>query len=190
MTIGSTAVSLVNRALQEIAARATVTGTNPTFDGSAAGKAAGILYTPAVEMLLREQDWEFSRITATLVTSGVPVLYPWTYSYLYPSDCMKIRSVVPVTWILNDPQPVRWSEQSWPVGGLNVRTILCNVPAAVLVYSTNNVTEVQFDPLFEEALVRFLASELAMALGGRPDYSRVKLEESGSLVQSGAGRDS
>lgn len=190
MTTGSTATTLVNRALQQIAARATVTGTNPSFDGTAAGNAAGILYTPAVNMLLREQDYEFARTSTALTVSAATAQYPWAYSYVYPTDCMRIRSVVPAAWTAADPQPVRWSEAEQSISGVLTRVILCNEPSATLVYSTNNVTETQFDAKFEETLVRYLASALVMALGGRPDFSKEMLGVAGQMTQSGAGRDS
>jgi hypothetical protein len=186
----TTAASVVNQALQEIAGQATVTGTNPAFDGSPAGNAASILYTPCVNLLLREQDWEFARTTAPLVTSGIAPTYPWTFGYLYPADCMRIRSVVPATWDANDPQPVRWSEGEQTIGGVATRVIFCDVATASLTYSTNTVTESEWDAMFQEAMVRLLASELAMAIGGRPDFSKVKLQEAGQIMAAGAGRDS
>lgn len=186
----TTAASVVNQALQEIAAQATVTGVNPAFDGSAAGNAAGILYTPCVNLLLREQDWEFSRKTVALTTSGTTPVYPWTNGYLYPTDCVRIRSVVPATWDANDPQPVRWSEGVQTIGGVATRVIFCDVATASLTYSTNAVTEDDWDSMFQEAMVRLLGSELAMALGGRPDFSRVKLGEAGQIMASGADKDS
>jgi hypothetical protein len=187
MADGSTPASLVNRALQEIAAQATVTGAPPIFDGSAAGLAAGILYPPAVTFLLRQQEYEFAKTEVALVpVAPVLALFPWNFTYVYPVDCAKIRQIRPINWDLNDPVPHRWEELL--VGG--VRCIACNVPTAVLTYSTVNVKEAQFDPVFEETLVRYLASGLIMALGGRPDFSEKLLGQAGGLVQQGAGLDS
>jgi hypothetical protein len=39
-------------------------------------------------------------------------------------------------------------------------------------------------------MVRYLASGLAMALGGRPDFSEKMLGVAGALSQGGAGKDS
>src|ERR1700691_5589710 len=128
MTTGSTAASIVNQALQQSVAQATVTGVNPTFEGSAAGNAAGILYTPAVQLLLRQEDYEFARASAALTPSGVTPIYPWSYGYLYPTHCMKIRSVVPATWAANDPQPVRWTDSEQMISGVQTRIIFCNIP--------------------------------------------------------------
>lgn len=189
MTAGATSTSLVNQALQQIAAQATVTGINPAFDGSAAGNAAGILYTPAVQLLLRQADYEFSRTEIPLQLVSA-IVQPWTYVYAYPVDCLRIRSILPPTWDPNDPQPVLWSESDVAIGTVQTRVIGCNVLNASLTYSTSNVTEAEFDSVFQETLVRLLASELVMALGGRPDFSTKMLEQAGGLVGQGAGRDS
>jgi hypothetical protein len=189
MAIGSTPATLVNRALQEIAAQASVSGEPPEFDGSAAGLAAGILYPPAITLLLRQEDYEFARNDTALQAAPL-VPYPWTYAYLYPTDCAKIRSIKPPQWTQNDPQPIRWTEMDQMIGGVLTRIIGCNIANAVLTYSTLDVEEAQFDPVFEETLVRYLASGLVMSLGGRPDFSTKLLEQAGGLVQQGAGLDS
>lgn len=189
MTTGSTDLSICNRAIEECIGRYTMTGTAPNFDNSTAAQACALLYQPAWQMLLREQDTEFSRLTATLAPGGAAT-YPWSNAYLYPSDCLKIRSVVPATWDANDPQQVRWSEQSQIISSTATRIILTDVPSAVLVYTTSNLTPAVWDSNFEEAVVRFLASQLALGLAGRPDLSRTLLGQSGSILQAGEARDS
>jgi hypothetical protein len=186
-----TAADIVNRALQEIAAQATVTGTNPTFDGSAAGNAAGILYDGVVQTILRSQDWEFARREAvTLATDGNVAPPPWAAEYVYPADCMRLLQVMPATLVPNDPQPVVWSVAEVTVSGQPAKAILTNQANARATYMSSAPTENQWDSIFTEAVVRMLASELAMALGGRPDFSEKMLQISGGLVQSGGGRDS
>jgi hypothetical protein len=117
--MSTTALGVINRALTEIAARQPISGSFPTFDGSAAGVAAGQLYQPAVETLLRQQDWEFARAVEPLVTvAGTPPLN-WAYQYTYPQECLRVRQIVPATFDPNDPQPV-----TWDVGDLVVRGII------------------------------------------------------------------
>lgn len=214
----TTPADIVNQSLQQIAAQASVSGPNPTFDGTAAGNAAGILYTPCVNLLLRTQDFEFSRKTvglsgsigvailtnvglALLANTGAPILagglsgyltpqYPWQFAYLYPSDCIRIRSVLPATWDKNDPQAVRWSEVEMNVSGLPTRAIQTNVPSAVLTYTSNAITEDDWSPDFREVVVRTLASELVMALGGRPDLSAKMLQQAGGILQTAGAKDS
>lgn len=189
-----TPADVVNRALVEIAGQATVTGVPPTFDGSAAGLAAGTVYQDCVEMLLRQADYEFARtwLPATAVTLGYSIP-GWSASYQYPPDCLRLRQVLPPSWDANNPQAVRWL-----VGTFSVRTtpvtfqklILTNQAAAELYYTTNFVTEADWDSVFTEAMVRLLASELAMGIGGRPDFSKELLNQAGGLVGANQERDS
>ncbi|MEO6779420.1 MAG: hypothetical protein ABI196_00610 [Bradyrhizobium sp.] len=188
---------IVNRALQQIAAQATVSGGNPTFDGSAAGNAAGILYMPVVKTLLRSQDWEFARrewIGTTVPLSLPPVINPWSFVYDYPADCERLLQVWPANPSAFDPQPVRWSVAEIVVtvglGTAPAKGILTNQAAAALTYTSNSVIENGWDSIFAESVVRLLASELAMALGGRPDFSEKMLATAGQLASSGPGKDS
>lgn len=190
MTAGATQASVVNQALAQIAAQYTVTGTLPNFDGSAAGLAAGLLYQPTVALLLRQSDSEFSRADVALTVTGLAAPYPWTNAYLYPSDCIRIRQVRPATWNQNDPHPTRWTEMEQNISGTQARIIACDVAGAVLTYTTSNVSEAEWDSIFQETFVRTLGSELAVALGGRPDFGEKMLGVAGGLVGIGAGKDS
>lgn len=184
----TTAADLVNRALLEIGAQAQVTGVNPTFDATPYGNAAGILYSPAVNFLLRQQDWEFALVKAPLVLVGNS--YPFAFSYVYPVDCQRIRQIYPTTWDLDDPQPITWSFDAQVLSGVETRLILTDVENAIIAYTTNELIEDQFDPVFQEALVRLLASEDAMGLAGRPDFAAKMLEWSGGIAADGGGKDS
>ena len=186
-----TSASVVNRAAAQIGAQATVQGLIPNLTGGGnVSTYANILYQGVVLMILREQDWEFSRTSAALAPSGNAPLPPWQYEYLYPSDCVKVRQVTPQIWSANDPVPVEWTVAEHAILTAPTKVILCNVPGETLVYTTSNMTEAQWDSIFAEAVVRLLASELAMAIAGRPDLSKQKLGESGQLMSTGGGKDS
>jgi hypothetical protein len=68
--------------------------------------------------------------------------------------------------------------------------ILTNEASAALTYTTNLVTEAQWDSMFQEAVVRALAAALSVALAGRPDFSREKMAEAGQIMASAPGKDS
>lgn len=183
------ASDLVNRALEQIAAEYSVTGSPPTFDGSAAGLAAGALYTPGIATLLRGQDFEFARTFVTLSASGNTAPLQWSQEYLYPADCLRVRQVYPASWVALDPQPIRWDVGDALVSAVPTKVIWANIASAKLLYTTSAVSEAQFDALFAESFVRYLASELAMALSGRLDTGRKMLEDSGQMAQIGMDRD-
>lgn len=185
----TTPTDIINRSLTEIAARQPLGGTYPTFNGDAAGVAAVQLYEPAVEFLLRQQDWEFARQVVNLTQSGTPPLQ-WTFQYLYPTDCVRVRQVVPASWDINDPYAVRWDVGSAIIASVETRVLWTTEVNAQLVYTTDNVTEDEWDPMFAEQMVRYLGSMLVMPIGGRPDFAREFLNQAGGVGIAGRDRDS
>jgi hypothetical protein len=180
----TSSTAIVNAALEMINGQVQISGTNPTFDGTVAGNAAGVLYTPTVQLLLRELDPDFARRIAPLTTQAGETLLlysSFTQEFAYPSDCLRLRQVAPLrgSYDVNDPQPIRAQVAFDPLNaGGPTKVILCNLAQANAAYTTANVTETQFDAGFVETLTRRLASPLAMALAGRPDFARELLEES------------
>ena len=174
---------VVNIALEQIAAQTQITSLS---DGSPAANAAEAVYAPTVQLLLRELDPDFSRKTAALALSGVvtPIL-PWSYEYVYPADCLRMRQVRPPAngYDPNDPQPVRWNV-AYEAAGSSRKVVLANQVNALGVYTTSSVTEAQWDAVFTDAVARRLANPLAMALSGRPDFAREILEESARVAQT------
>ena len=64
-----------------------------------------------------------------------------------------------------------------------------NVAGAQAVF-TNQPPESTWDALFVEAVVRLLASELAMATAGKPDTAKDTLQQAAQFEKLGEGRDS
>jgi hypothetical protein len=101
-------VSVTNRALLSIGARAQVSSIAPS-DGSTEADAASVLFTPTFEALGRAAHWNCLRKQATLsllaAATGTPENpsgtslplppTPWLYQYSYPSDCLNMRFIVP-----------------------------------------------------------------------------------------------
>jgi hypothetical protein len=184
-----TSLEVVNRALVEIAQGVPLpSGTVATnFDGSANGIYAAELYQGAVQMLLRQDDYEFARELVVLSpASSFPNIIGWTNVYVYPTYAVRIRQIVPSTYDVTDPQPIRWDAG---FDGFQ-QVIYTNVAEAQAVITTNLVTEGQFDDSFTEMLVRYLGSQLSIPVAGRPDFSEKMLDWSGKIAGSNAGRDS
>lgn len=182
----TTELSLINRALTEIAARQPITD----LTSSAAGIAAAQLYQPAVETLLRQQDWEFARSDEILTLSGNSAPSGWTHEYLYPTNCVRVRQVRPATWDPYDPQQILWNVGTTLVSAVHTRVIWTDQATAHLVFTSSAVTENEMDAIFQEQLVRYLGSMLVMPIGGRPDFSREMLGQAGAIGGAGRDRDS
>ncbi len=180
----ATILSIVNTALEQIASQAQITSLT---DGSPAANAASVVYTPTVQLLLRELDPDFARLTAALALSGAATpIGPWAYEYLYPSDGIRLRQVKPPngSYDVNDPQPVRAEVAFDIIGGVNTKVILTNQVNALAVYTSSTAPESLFDAVFADAVSRRLANPLAMALSGRPDFAEKILMQSAQVAQT------
>lgn len=233
---------IVNRSLNLAGCEITI---GDLQDGTREAQIALRHYTQTVWALLRAQDHEFSRKVATLALSGNTAPLGWSFEYVYPADCLKVRSVPPATRA-NPVAPVRWdvgtnirsgiggatvsvAGSGYAVGDtgtVNVTTgppatyrvlsvssgavatftitfgglgysvgtapttrggaqpgagsgfvisigsvvpnqitmIWTNIASASLVYTTNQVTEDDWGPLFTETVVQYLSSSLAPLL--------------------------
>lgn len=159
-----------------------VVGLAPTFDNSTAGKALQRLYTPCVQTVGREFGWDFARasVTLTLTVNTPPLGY--TYEYVYPTG-VQVWQVLPTTITdQNNPIPINYNVGNAVVLGTQTKVIWTNLQNAKAIYN-NAPQESTWDPLFREAVVRLLASELSIALNGRPDTASVLLD-SGAAFES------
>lgn len=184
-----TSTDIVNQAIQLIGDnQPLVTGTAPTFDNSVAGKAAAALYTPCVQTVGRQWGWDFARNTASLTLSGGVAPFPWTFEYLYPGDGIEIWQLAPPALSdPNNPLPIDWDVANKLVGMVQKKVLFCNVANVLAIYN-NMPNESTWDPLFREAVVRLLASEMAMAITGRPDTAQALIESGAAFETIGEGR--
>lgn len=165
-------------------------------DNSPQAQTANLNYTPRIQMLLRSASWDFCRAQANLTVfkqalvngavSNNPPPQPWLFSYLWPSDCLKARFVLPTipiapsgTPLTTAPNPIARVPPA-PTGipfviatDLNtsgnatspVKVILTNLPNAQLIY-TRDLSQLpdQWDSLFLSAATSFLGSYFINAL--------------------------
>lgn len=187
MPLGS--ADVVNAALELIASQTKITVLN---DGSPAAIAATVVYAPTVNLMLREIDPDFARFTKALALAVNPSqVPPWTYEYGYPTDCIRVRQVRPAAgaYSANDPQPVRWNVALDTITAVQTRVILTNQVNALAVYTTNSVSEAQWDSVFADTVIRRLANPLAMALSGRPDTAKELIEQAAAMAQTSSAVD-
>lgn len=185
-----TATDIVNQAIYMIGDnQKPVTGSFPTFDNSVAGVAASILYGPCVQTVMKQYGWDFGRTVATLTASGNTAPLPWSQEYVYPADGLEIRQLLPATLTdLNNPAPIEWTVANVLVTGVPTKVIWTNQASAKVVYSNFPPPNV-WDVGFREAVVRLLASELSMAIPGKPDVSEKTLETAGAFESAAEARN-
>ena len=183
--MSTTSTQIANQALQLMGGnQPVVTGAWPNFVGPSAqnnaiSTALNLLYGDCVAAVMRQFAWDFTRSTAVLVPSGNVAPYPFPYEYLYPANCIEVWQLSPTSEIdPNDPLPVNYVVANALVGGQQKRVIQTLLSPAQAIFN-NFPVESTWDALFTMAVIRLLASELAMAIAGKPDTSE-------SLIQSGS----
>lgn len=172
MTITSNTIA--NQALQMVGDNMpTVTGEAPTFDDSTAGVALQWLYTPCVQTAARQFAFDFARNTVGLTLSPNAAPHPWIYEYVYPTNGVEVWQIMPASDAdPNNPSPTNWLPANAVVNGTQQRVIHTNVQDAKAVFNNAPGPEA-WDALFRESVVRLLASELAIAINGAPETSKV-----------------
>lgn len=203
MTGSATVTSICNRALGSIGTRSTIQSIG---DGSNEANQCALFYDPCRQELLRSAYWNCARKQANLTLSkaapGTPENSatptatwdpttqpppPWLYSYLVPSDCLRMRFIqpqintsatgtTPIFSVSSGTYPIYANTGFGTVGfaigtdtdtnGNGITIILTNQSQAQAVYSLDLQATNLFDSQFEAALVSALAAYLAIPLTG------------------------
>lgn len=161
-----------------------VTGSYPNFDGSKPGQAAKILYPLTVRAVARQFGWDFARNLVSLETTGNQAPLGFSYEYTYPGNGVEVWQLMPPQPLAdpNNPVPVDWTVGNTLINSVQTKVIWSNQQSAVAAF--NNVPdESTWDSIFQQAVVRLLASAMAMALKGKPDVAAAMLD-SGAAFES------
>ncbi len=132
------------------------------YDGSEAAKAALTIYAESRDEVLRAKDWPFALRQASGV-AGTSTVAGWTYSWVFPSDCIRLRSVSPQTIPTPnlDPQPVLWTIFNDQTKTPPAKVILSNISPVKLNYVGQITDMTTWEPLFVNAVAEVLATKLA-----------------------------
>ena len=167
-----------------------VTGLAPNFDSSVTGKALQKLYAPTVAAVARQSEWGFARQMVALALTGNVAPFPWTYEYAYPANCVQVWQLTPSALSdTNNPLPINSVVGNAVVAGVQSKVIWTNLASAYAAINANPL-ESTWDSLFRQAVVRLLASALAMAIGGKPDLAQTMLESGGAFESLAESRES
>jgi hypothetical protein len=156
---------------------------NP-YEGSRASRVLLNVYGATRDDTLRAFDWPFAERFSDLVLNGQTAPSPWNYEYSYPSDCLKIRDVIPgsaTTWPNYDPVPVLFT--NFNDSRINEQAILATMSSGTLVYTGRVTDPDQWDANFIDALIEALARRVAVGLAGSVDLVQLQQVISGQATQ-------
>lgn len=213
-------ISTCNLALLSIGARAQVSSIVPS-DGSAQADACAALFTFVFQNLARTARWGCLNKQATLTliqaAQGTPEnpagtslplpQQPWLYGYLYPPDCLLMRSVMPPvvtsgsainqTSLSNNvtPQIPGQYQISYATGystdinGNALELVLTNQENAVANYTVDQENPASWDSLFTAAFVASLGAYLVPALSLNPPLMQAQIAIAEKMIGLARGMD-
>lgn len=152
----ATSTDIANRALSE---HLGITKINDIDDADDISEKCKTAYVASRKSLLTEADWKFAeRRVALAIASGVEVT-GFTYSYTYPSDCLKIRRLYNEASEYEKLPFTTTTDVTKTLHYINSETV-----GAIIIYTADVDSAPLFTPLFEDALVLDMASKLAISI--------------------------
>lgn len=200
----SSEVEICNRALSEIGTRSTITS---LAEASAEAQQCNLWYDQLRKMLLRSAPWGFARAQYPLSELGslttVPPSspWPWGHKFMYPTDCLRMRyilppapsdtAVSPLIDIYCGPSPTNRfiiANDKDSLGDMR-RVILSNVPNAQAVYIIDVSDVSLFDDAFNTALSAALSFKLCIPLSGNVAMRQDFRQTAEDLIKSARAAD-
>ncbi len=212
-------VDICNQALGRIGCRDSIASLQ---EQTTEGRTCNLYYATTRDEMLRAAQWNFARKVAYLsvlkAAPGTPEnpnpsngvwnpgtmpAPPWLYSYAYPSDCIRMRSImpnynssgagtgVPIFSVPTEVPPplyvgaqgVRFIEGTdTNQQGQQVKCVLTNAEQALGVYTMRIFNPDIFDAQFKTAFISALAYRLARPLSGNKDLAQEARAEAAQAV--------
>lgn len=139
-----------------------------TTEQSKEGKLCRIIYPLAVDTVLREFPWNFATRRVSLAQVSGATCTNWEYVYAYPTDCLRIDSIV----VEGSRMPTIGYKVQYEVGFDGTqKVIFCDSDSVEIIYRSRVEDFQVWDPCAVSALAWYIASELAMPLASKPDVS-------------------
>lgn len=178
----SSVEDVVNLALVRIGYKMRV---DNIFEGSVAARAALNVYSQTRDALLREGDWAFAQNISPAVLTGGVAPASWSFEYVYPVDCLRVRNVFDANFIAdkNNPLPFHFEIGQTTSAG---RVIWSTYPISTLVYTKQVTDPAQWEPLFVEALAIQMAKRLSLELN-MPDGAKMAMEDEKTAIPMAEG---
>ena len=152
-------VQIGNFALAKVGADSTI---ESLTEDSTEAKNVNLWFAFAREETLAAFNWSFARKRLALATHGEDAPTGWTYRYIYPSDCIKLRVLENPLGDTADPVPFEVETDSD-----GNKCIVTDLEDAVAVYTFNATNPILYSKYFVETFATLLASHIALPLTGK-----------------------
>jgi hypothetical protein len=170
-----TEVDICNTALSNIRAKSI----NSLSESSQESQLCKLKYPIVRDKLLRDNHWRFAKKTQPIALRS-DVLAHWTHSYQYPSDCLKLHSIMQEDIIKTNNRSrlaaIFDSNQRFESPDFRVdyevltasgdKVIGCNFENVIAEYTARIENTALFDPNFMLAVSWYLSAQLAVPLLG------------------------
>lgn len=187
---------LINRALTIIGHETTI---GDPQEGTEEARVALLHYTDTLDWLLMQKDWDFARQAATLgapVKTAPPGGYggspwnqainpppPWIYEYIYPVNCLWVRSVRPVPILIPSFTPYFNNFVNAYDAQLNQKVVLTNLANAQVVFTAQIADPNEWqNNVFLEEFVKQLALRLKAAFEKEPPPQKGQPQREGAAA--------
>lgn len=180
----ATDADIANMALSRLGTRATIAALS---ENSTEARAIATWYSTVRDSLMRARDWNFSRVTAALASSGTPPAR-WSQSYAYPSDCLRLLrlDMGGASWTAGDSANGQ-AGVLFEIGSDGAsRFLWCNEAPVSAVYSQRVTDPNRMDAEFVAAFAATLAAAVAYPLTQRADVA-ARLQAQAREAQGEAG---
>lgn len=153
------------------AATVAASATWPAGTNSPEMTAAIASYPLTRDRLLRSHPWNFAKTRVEITADATAPAFRWAYRHAIPAGCLR---VLKVNGHAEDEPDREWEvEGTW---------ILCNDAKAQTTFIQQITDTTKFDPLFTQALIVLLASEIAGQITRGQDMRAGFLEEYERIV--------
>ena len=175
-------VDVGNMALGRLGARSIAT----LGDNSVEARAVNRLFNVVRDLLLGVQDWRFATARVALGGTGQVPLFPFTYQYFKPADCIKSRYLVPTEIgqlnLANDDR-VPYEEGVDVFGGTQTPIINTTISPAALVYTRQLTDPSTWDSDFVSLMSIQLAAEIALAVTGNGQVANAMRQAASQAIE-------
>lgn len=170
--------------LNEALARVGADRISAIDDGSPNANHCQTMYPGTRDALLRMAHWNFATGRAALVLNVEVPLFEFQFSYKLPDDWLKMRlynggpvNTTGLTWSYDTGWPSQW----WARYVIEDKNLLSNDSPALIVYTKRVVDCAQWDSLFYQTCVTWLAGKLADAIPKDSKKSAMLIQEAVNL---------